>query len=181
MNWKQILLAVAVVLPVAAQQTNAPAKTDYAFFKLIPDRNIFNPNRYPQRAGPRRNESVRSAPVDTLVLVGTLSSAKGTYAFFDGTSEEYRKVLERDGAVAGCKLMAILPQSATVLVGEKTIELKVGAQLRRGEDGAWQPAGETELPVATSSAPVSTPASEPAVEPNDVLKKLMQQREQELK
>jgi hypothetical protein len=67
--------------------------------------------------------------------------------------------------------------------------MKVGAQMRQeGKDG-WQLAGSGELPVATvtneapatDETPAASPAPSSAGEPNDVLKKLMQQREQELK
>ena len=32
--------------------------------------------------------------VDSFSFVGTMSYAKGTFAFFDGTSPDFRKVLE---------------------------------------------------------------------------------------
>ena len=61
--------------------------------------------------------------------------------------------------------------------------------MRQEGKGEWQLADSGELPAATAGneAPATdeTPAAGPdsgsAGEPNDVLKKLMQQREQELK
>jgi len=65
----------------------------------------------------------------------------------------------------------------------------VGAQMRQEGKGEWQLADSGELPVtttgnetpATDETPAAGATSSSASEPNDVLKKLMQQREQELK
>jgi hypothetical protein len=67
--------------------------------------------------------------------------------------------------------------------------MKVGAQMRQQGKGEWQLADSGELPAtttgnetpATDETPAASPASGSGSEPNDVLKKLMQQREQELK
>ena len=91
------IFLIAGSFAASAQDTNATARTDYQFFSVIADRNIFDPNRYAHATGSRPAES--SGPrTPGFALVGTMSYRKGTYAFFDGTSAEYRKVLERDGA-----------------------------------------------------------------------------------
>jgi hypothetical protein len=67
--------------------------------------------------------------------------------------------------------------------------MKIGEMMRQ-EGSEWQVAGRGELPASTaeSAAPADQGSSPDAgsapgstSEPNDVLKKLMQQREQELK
>src|SRR5262245_16650 len=77
-----------------AQTTNKSASADYSAFKIITDRNIFNPQRHARVNGQERKEANRPATVDSFSLVGTMSYAKGTFAFFDGSSSEYRKVLK---------------------------------------------------------------------------------------
>jgi hypothetical protein len=67
--------------------------------------------------------------------------------------------------------------------------MKVGAQMRQEGKGEWQLAESGEWPAttdgketpATDETPAASTAPSSADEPNDVLKKLMQQREQELK
>src|SRR5262249_468863 len=59
-------------------------------FRIVTERNIFDPNRGPAirpRSGPTRS-------TDYFALVGTMSYEKGLFAFFDGTSSEYRKALK---------------------------------------------------------------------------------------
>ena len=67
---------------------------------------------------------------------------------------------------------------------EARLPCAVGAQMRL-EGGEWQMTGQGELPVSTADS--ETPAADPSAAPpssgeaNDVLKKLMEQREKELK
>ena len=165
----------------AAQSTNAPAVLDYSSFRIVADRNIFNPNRYPHTNGRRRTVS-RSAP--TFSLVGTMTGRDGMLAFFDGTESDYRKVLSVNGTIAGYRVASITLNGVTLTSTNKPIELAVGARMQR-EGNEWQLAGAGELPAGTVES--ETPAAEqPAAPPadgemNDVLKKLMQQREQEMK
>jgi hypothetical protein len=113
----------------------------------------------------------------------------GMLAFFDGTDPEYRKVLAQNGVIAGYKVTEITLRGVNVESAGKTVVMKVGAQMRQEGKGEWQLAGPGELPAvaAESDAPAAdgasaaAPVSGSTSEPNDVLKKLMQEREQELK
>ena len=173
--------------PAAAQTTNAPAATNYSSFQIIVERNIFDPNRYAHTSHSRGRTISRSAP--SFSLVGTLSSRNGMLAFFDGNDSDYRKVLSPDGVIAGYKVVKITLRGAKLEAAGKPVEMKVGAQMRQEGKGEWQLAEPGELPAsttgtetpATDETPAASAAAGSASEPNDVLKKLMQQREQELK
>ena len=186
-----VLAALGVLLangrPADAQTTNAPAATNYSSFQIIVDRNIFDPNRY-AHASPSRGRSVsKSAPY--FALVGTLSSRNGMLAFFDGNDSDYRKVLSPDGVIAGYKVAEITLHGVKLTSTNKPVVMKVGAQMRQEGKGEWQLAESGEWPATTAGneapttdeTPAATPASGAGSEPNDVLRKLMQQREQELK
>jgi len=131
-----IALLVAA-FPAAAQPTNT---ADFAPFQLIGQRNIFDPNRVPHRPF-----SARPAPklVDSFSFVGTMSYAKGNFAFFDGTSADFRKVLELDGEIAGFKVAAIAPKAVTLLSGTNKTVLEIGMQMRRDDDGHWVVSADT--------------------------------------
>ena len=170
-----------------AGASNAPVSLDYSAFKIIVDRNIFDPNRYPQRPGtPRVRPTPRS--VDSLTLVGTMTYEKGTFAFFDGNSSEYKKALKLADAIAGYKVTNIAPNGVKLVSGTNELELRVGAQLRREEDGPWLLAGQS-APYApappsapsNAAAPTTTSSSDAASSgaDNDIIKKLMQRREKE--
>ncbi len=181
---------LAIGRPAAAQTTNAPAATnatDYSAFQVIMERNIFDPNRYAHTPRSRRHSISPSAP--WFSLVGTLSSRNGMLAFFDGNDSDYRKVLSPDGVIAGYKVVEITLRGAKLEAAGKPVVMKVGAQMHQQGKGEWQLADSGELPATTDGketpaageTSAASPAPSSADEPNDVLKKLMQQREQELK
>jgi hypothetical protein len=182
-----LALALTSVFIAAAQTTNAPAAINYSSFQIVLERNIFDPNRYAHTTHSRGHSVSKSAPY--FSLVGTLSSRNGMLAFFDGNDSDYRKVLSLDGNIAGYKVAEITLRGVKLASTNKPVELKVGAQMRQAGKGEWQLAESSEWPAtttgnetpATDETPAASPASGSASEPNDVLKKLMQQREQELK
>lgn len=201
--WLLLALALANGFIAAAQSNNAAGPTDYASFsRFITERNIFDPNRYPHNARDnrarttlRQSRTQRAAPAFTLV--GTMSYQKGMFAFFDGNNAELRKVLPASGEIAGYTVTEVTLTGAQLQSADKkeTVQMKIGEMMRQDGD-QWKPAGTGALensPGPTESDPAMTtedPAANPGAAPaapaaagpaNDVLKKLMQQREQELK
>ena len=170
-------------------QTNAAGRTnrlDYAAFKAIVDKNIFDPNRYARQPGDRGPRSP-SKTVDSLTLVGTMTYEKGTFAFFDGTSSDYKKALKLNDVIAGHKVTNIAPNSVKLAAGTNELELTVGMQLRREEDGPWslasQPGYYTTVSISTSTstngvASSNSDAAASAAE-SDVIKRLRQRRGQD--
>jgi hypothetical protein len=110
-------------------------------------------------------------------------------AFFDGNDSDYRKVLAPDGVIAGYKVVEITLRGVKLEAAGKPVAMKVGAQMRQESKGEWQLAVPGELSINTTGnetpAADGTPGANPrpaaksSDEPNDILKKLMQQREQE--
>jgi hypothetical protein len=175
---------LAVAWPAAAQTTNAPAAANFSSFQIIVDRNIFNPNRYAHTSRGGSRSTSPSAP--WFSLVGTMASRQGVLAFFDGNDSAYRKVLSPDGDIAGYKVTEITLHGVKLASTNKPVVMKVGAQMRQEGKGGWQLTESGELPATTGSEAPATDetsttgsASGSAGEPNDILKKLMQQREQE--
>jgi hypothetical protein len=221
-----LLLSAA---PSSAQNSNAPVRFDYSSFRLISEKNIFNANRFGRSAAPPpSSEERKSTRVEAFTLVGTMSYGKGPFAFFDGTSSDFRKVLHPGGTIAGCKLTEISGTRVKLEADTNHFELRVGNQLRREDDGPWQFLDQGELLAnsgsrsdfgrregrddsrrgdwrgsdsrrgdsrgnesrgassAAGSRSSSPPTPSPAVtltseQENEILKRLMQQREQETK
>jgi hypothetical protein len=131
-----LLLAVSGPLlphPASAQQTNPPDARDFAAFKLITDRNIFDPNRRPHLTAQQRVQTV----VDSFSLTGTFANEKGWFAVFDGTTPDYHKVLPPGGGIAGYVVNNIRQNGVRLVMGTNEMELTVGMQMRRDEDGRW--------------------------------------------
>ena len=188
MNWKPTLLGLAWVIhsSALAQETNPVRQTDASAFRIISQRNIFNQYRVARR--PQTGRSTPTTPVrmgDAFSLVGTMTYRKGAFAFFDGTRPEYRKIVRCAEVVAGYTVTEITAHGVKLESDGQMIELPVGTQMRRNEEGAWRLTTPSELPGPTAASTATGPA-EPASSGSsgdaaEVLKKLMQQREQELK
>ena len=177
-----LVLLLATGLVGRAQSTNAVARLDYQSFKIITDRNIFDPNRS-SRSSRTRTEGPKPARVESFALVGTMSYENGTYAFFDGTGSSYRKAIKTGDTIAGYKVAGISADHVKLEANGQQIELSVGVQMRKQDEGEWQLAGRAESFGTSSPATAATEKTESASggEESDVLKKLMQKREQELK
>jgi hypothetical protein len=192
-KWLVLALALANGLSAGAQSNNVPGPTAYsAFSRFITERNIFDPSRY-QHSVPAnyRPRVSRSAP--TFTLVGTMSYEKGMFAFFDGNNPDLQKVLYQSdsNSIAGYLVAEINPTGVKLQSADKkqTVQMKIGEMMRQ-EGTEWRPAGRGELAALTTESagsavesPGSSAGAAPAsaTAPNDVLKKLMQLREQELK
>ena len=162
----------------AASSNRPPASLEYSAFTVVVDRNIFNPNRQRHRPGePASTQKPRQ--VDQFSLVGTISYDKGTFAFFDGSGTDFKKVLKTDGSIAGYKLAAITANAVRLRQETNEIELRVGSQMRREDEGTWRLVAGSVPSASSSSTPASSTPSASSPADNDVLKRLMQRREKE--
>ena len=157
----------------------------------------------------------RSVQVDSFSLVGTLFSANGPKAFFDGTDSDFKKVLKPGETIAGFQISEILPAGVRLAGGASGMDLRVGNGLRREDGGPWKLSTVSATYASRSSGAASdndsfrrsrsndtrrssgredtysrrndenssTTASRgespPAAEVNEVLRRLMEQREKE--
>jgi hypothetical protein len=182
-----VLLLAAASCP--AQPSNAPPGVNYSAFKLITERNIFNPRRRAQNV---RAVEQPAATVDSFTLVGTMSYEKGPFAFFEGSDAGLRKVAKVSDAIAGYKVTDIAYNSVKLVAETNEVQLAVGMQMRREDNGPWQvvnareyaPAGAGKGTNSTASVTASgddppSSASAPAGADDPVMRRLMQRREQE--
>ena len=140
-----IMVLLATVISAAAQPSNG---LDFASFQIIGQRNIFDPNRVPHR----RSSAPAAHVVDSFSFVGTMSYAKGNFAFFDGTSPDFRRVLELDGSIADFKVTTINPKSVTLSSGTNETVLPMGTQMYRDDDGRWTISTQTASYASTSGS-----------------------------
>ena len=137
-----LMAAIAVVLITdsLAADTNVLGKVlTYEDFRLIQERNIFNPRRTARRAqSTERRESQRAPAVEHISLLGTMSYEKGYFAFFEGSRQDFRKAAQPGDRVGPYRIAAIEQKSIKLVSGTNWVDLAVGKQLRRSEDGPWQ-------------------------------------------
>jgi len=132
--------------------------------------------------------SRRPTNVEFFTLVGTMAYEKGVFAFFEGSSSEFTKVVKADGVMAGYKLADVLAGGVKLEADGKLIDLPIGSQMRREDAGSWNVreasgsngGSESASPAsrASSASSTSTPTAASA-DTSEILKKLMQRREKE--
>lgn len=199
----------------AADADGAQAGISRDSFRLVSERNIFDPNRRSQA-----DRIVRQAPevppkIESFSLVGALlSEVTGTNAFFAGTDSRYNTVLSPGESIAGHTIVQLVPDSVTLETNENTINLSIGMQMKRIGEGSWQliagtansssqiqrrdpssgfgerrdrgpderrdPRSFTDNRSSVSPRPEPNGDSDSGDSPDDILKRLMERRRQEL-
>lgn len=157
----------------------APAKGFDAFL-IVVERNIFNPNR----TGRTRGDPSAPAPrEDEIALVGTMAYEKGQVAFFNSPEPAFAKAARVGESVGDFKVQRITAQGVDLLQGDKEVKLNVTDRLRRPPGGEWSVRA---APPPTTTPTVNLPTTgaaepEPTGEAAEVLKRLLQKREKQLK
>lgn len=156
-GWNAGLVALLVAVAgfkSSAQSTNSPATAnsapsdsprvespahglDESAFHVITEHNIFNANR---SGGKVVLPSQRAARIEYFTLVGTMAYEKGVFAFFEGSNSEFTKAMKANSVIAGHKLVDIYANSVKIEADGKEIELPVGSQMRREDEGTWHAA-----------------------------------------
>jgi hypothetical protein len=139
-----LLLAVDLLIAALGSRASFAAqtadgtlgRTDYRKFEIIAKKNIFNPRRSPAYV-PSEIQMVRRR-TESLALVGVMSYGNGPMAFFDGSRSDYRKVLKPNDSIAGFKVTSIEPSAVKLISNTTEIEVRVGMQLAREEEGDWK-------------------------------------------
>jgi hypothetical protein len=177
--------AASGVAKDSATSVVAPSGT-YDEFRIITDRNIFNPNRTA-----RRNRSVEEVPprLDIITLVGTMDYDKGLRAFCDGSEAAYRKALRVGESVDKFKVIKISANSVDFEADGKSFSVRVGQQFRRPEGANWTLVSEDVARLEAQAraaaanagrvdpnAPVAIPA-----DASEAVRKMMERRNQTLK
>jgi len=145
-------------------------------FRLIGSLNIFDSTRV------GRVDEAPKERFDTISFVGTMDYDKGLLAFFDSSDRSYRKALHAGDAIADFAVGRIGPEGVELTRNGKSLTLLMGQQLRRKAGGDWEvgAGGTRAAPAPERDAAAAAPSAVPA-DASDTLKRLMAQRQQQLK
>jgi len=167
-------------------------------FRILEQRNLFDPTRQPPRAAsPRPTPSTTPnsvAPVErreSLTLLGVVVSGEQAFAHLTGSSPEVRRVARVGDTVAGARVALIETGRVVLELPEGPVTLKVGYQMSRRGDQPWQvEVADTTVVMATSvstpgaPAPAVTNPSAPATvggeSMGELMRRLMERRQREM-
>lgn len=189
-----------------ATATNASRRPEFADFRLVGDRNIFNPNRSPRTSRRGSGGEPRPRRIETFSLVGVMSYDRGDLAFFDSAASAYRKSVRTNETIAGYRVAAVTPTEVRLELDGKTVKAPVGTRFRRADEEPWElvlpggtmpaePKAEVAAADGIKDAEVASDGGAGADKDkdkgtsgggsggaaSDVLKRLLQKRQQEMK
>ncbi len=194
-------LALSLVTALGADETPSeqaasPQRTGIEFesFSFILDNNIFDSNRQDRERleAERRRNQQRSIPVDRFALVGTMHNEGEAFAFFTGSDQDFRSVLNVGQAIAGYNVKSITKEIVELERNEEVIEFRIGMEMTRqgSEDWTliensrsdWGKLGGSSRSTRPSSSNASS-TSKPAPlsgDKSDILRKMMERRKQQM-
>ncbi|MBI3416007.1 MAG: hypothetical protein HY043_11965 [Verrucomicrobia bacterium] len=158
--------------------TNVTTRPDYSSFKVIADRSIFDPNRSRRSTRGGGGSERKPVKVESFTLVGTMSYAKGELAFFDGSESQYRKAFKPQDTIAGYKLTAIAANSVKLEKDGKTVEMFMGAQMKKRDDDPWELTASS-LNLFSTYKPKAGASVDTSASDDEVLKRLLERRRKE--
>lgn len=145
--------------PTTSEPTrrSGPERDD---FKVVVTRNIFNPNRGYKTPPPKKREAPRPVPprTDELTLTGVLTANSGSYGFFDGSSQEFRRVAKLKQKIAEFTVMKITTSGVELQNGTNTFDLALREKLLRTGSEPWKK-GVGKSTLKSSGSVISSPAS----------------------
>ena len=141
--------------PAAGTPSGRPT---YDSFRLIHTRNVFDPDRRPVRPVNSAPAAVGPTRADYAALTGTMLSAEKSYAFFSGSRPEFNKVLSVHDNFANATITGITGQSIEIERGGKRTAILIGQTVPFDNQTApGEPPAEAPTPEVSSS--VSAPGS----------------------
>ena len=108
-----------------------------ASFKLIQERNIFDPERRRPREI-RRERPVEPPREESFTLLGTMSYGERILAFFEGTQRDWSGAVELGKEVAGHTLKEVGFDNVLLELKGETLALQVGAGRSKRGDADWE-------------------------------------------
>ena len=133
-----LILSVITCVAMGAGKTNSPPSQEYQAFKLIAERNIFNPNRQPGLVQGPPPKVEKQSKTEAFALVGTLIDGGEALAFFDGSDAQYKKVLKPTEVIAGYKVLEISIEEVKLESEGNEVKLPIGMQMKRKDADPWQ-------------------------------------------
>jgi len=169
--------------PPAASATVPPSRATFDDFRILGERDIFNPNRVSLSG--RGAADAPASLADRTTLVGVLAAGQSLAAFFDSSNSDLRKVLHEGDAIAQFTVAHITNQGLDLVRDGKPLPMKVGQQLLRPPGTDWTVADgsrDFRRPAAEASATGAPGPSAPSIpaDASAVLKRLMENRQKQL-
>jgi len=173
---------------LARAQAPAPNQR-FESYRMVRTRNIFDPLRI---AGSMSDDAAPARPEPTpppkasdfVALTGVMITGDHALAFFSGSRPDYDRVIPVNSDIAGAKLTKITPAGVEVNRGGTAIVVGVG-QTVPFDKSAPVSAGPSLINSAAAPRPATGSSSQstnaPSGEANEIMRRMIERRQQELR
>jgi hypothetical protein len=182
-----VLLVLASVPDVGRAEDDLSSVSGFESFRIVLERNIFDPNRRPLQ--PEDFSVPKEPPADRVALIGVLISEGGAVAFFESPKPEYNLDVKQGETIAGFQVAGIRTDYLTLVRDGRQMELPVGSSLSKQDDGEWELSSEglpfsgsesTSISGETGVTEGSTETQSSGSSTSDLIRKLKERRRQEM-
>jgi len=176
-----LIFAPLLVPAVAKAGSSSP---EFSSFKILLQRNVFDPNRTPFRENSDQSRKPRPNPIDRFTLLGVLINSGDSLAFFEGSQTEFRREFKPGETIAGFRIAGISTEKVLLEKQGRKIPIPVGQGMSSTDGKDWEVSSGTG-PVVKDDSAKNVPPDNPAkdkgqdTDTSDLLKKMMERREKE--
>ena len=162
---------------------NSSSPPDFSEFRIILERNIFDPGRTPGYGNAARSRE-RPPETERLYLKGVLIQKGAALAFFEGTKAAYNAIRTTGESIGEFKISHIHTERIIIEGEGRRIEIPVGSGLMKEEGREW----ELSAALHSSAQSIPEPKNAASTEGNapgddeamsDIMKKMMERRQKE--
>jgi len=154
---------------------------EFSDFRIILERNIFDPDRRAKPAFSNASPQPTPVPTEEIRLVGTVINKGEAIAFFKGSDSSFNGQWKQGDTIAGLRIKEIGTRGLILENQRQKIEMKVGAGITTSNREKWT---LTTKPAITDyhKKDKTDIKQEQKTDNNasDILKKLMERRKQEI-
>lgn len=133
------LALVATALPFARGQDKPDSDgPEWDRYAIILDRNVFDPNRKPERTTFATPAPTPAPAPETLRLTGVMTELDQALAFFEGSKVEGTVTRGSGQEIGGLRVGHIATAGVQMHDEATTLTVKVGQSLERPQESGWR-------------------------------------------
>jgi hypothetical protein len=154
-------------------------KQSFEEFRIIRERNIFDPLRREPQKEVRTPPREETTPPEQIRLLGVLLNGKETTIFFEGSQSSYNGEWKRGDIIAGFRIREAQTNGVILENKDQKINLLVGSIITKNNRDEWEIGVSQSYSTKTPEREKTTNSDTKNEGANDILKKLIERRRQE--
>lgn len=154
-------------------------KQGFKEFRIILERNIFDPDRKAPQKDFKPPASEETTPREQIGLLGVFFNGKESTIFFEGSQSSYNGEWKPGDVIAGFRIEKARTNGLVLEKNGRKINLSVGSVMTKTNREDWQISASPLNSIKSQEKESATKTDTKDESANDILQKLMERRRQE--